>query len=149
MKTRDTDKTRAKPMPRDTRVDWPAAITHVAFMLALAAAATRCLMMETLRETFPIAPGPLGPGAATSIGLDLLYCVPALLVLIRRAVDDTYVIRWNISHILLLPLALWMAASARWADDKFAAVVSTANFVAALTLLWAASQLVRSWLRLR
>ena len=75
--------------------------------------------------------------------------MPALLVLIRRAIDDTYVIRWNISHVLMLPIAVWMALSVRWADDKFAAMVSGANFIAALALLWAASQLVRSWLRLR
>ena len=37
----------------------------------------------------------------------------------------------------------------RWADDKFADVMSAGNFIAAMALLWAMAQLVRSWARLR
>jgi O-antigen ligase len=140
---------RKNPMPRGEPVDWGGVITHGAFLLALAAAITRCLMTETLRQAFPPAPGPLGPGPATSVVLDLVCCVPALLVLIRRSVDPVYVIRWSGSHLLMLPLAIWMAISFRWSDDRFAAIVGAANFVGALALLWSASQLVRSWLRLR
>ena len=42
-----------------------------------------------------------------------------------------------------------MGPSVKWADDKFADVVSTANFFAAMALMWAMAQLVRSWARLR
>ena len=49
----------------------------------------------------------------------------------------------------MAPLAGWMALSARWADDKFAAIVSAGNFLAAMTLLWAMAQLVAERMRLR
>jgi O-antigen ligase len=146
-------KTQTARKPPATSVDWRGALTQWAFALALAVVLARCTMLEALRESFAITPGtkpyPLGPGPASSLALDLLCCVPALLVLARRAVDRNYVLRWSWSQVLLLPLIGWMALSIRWADDKFATMVSTANFVGAMALLWAAGQLVRSWLRLR
>ena len=57
MKAAHGVKAQAKSPPHRSAIDWPAMITHVAFMLALAAAVSRCLMMESLRETFPIALG--------------------------------------------------------------------------------------------
>jgi O-antigen ligase len=42
-----------------------------------------------------------------------------------------------------------MALSFRWSDDRFAAFVAISTFISSLAMLWAASQLVRSWLRLR
>ena len=152
-------KTRTKPATErsdrraDRLVDWRGGLTQVAFALALAIVIARCTILEALRDAFAVTPGtkpyPLGPGPASSLALDLLCCVPALLVLLRRAMDKGYVLRCTWSQILLAPLIGWMALSIRWADDKFAAMVSTANFVGAMALLWAASQLVRSWLRLR
>jgi O-antigen ligase len=143
-------KSATRPAPR---TDWPGALTAAAFGLALAIVVARCTLLEALRDAFPVRPGTkpyaLGPGPASSLALDLLCCVPALLVLIRRAVDRGYVLRWSWSQILLVPLIGWMALSIRWSDDKFATMVSAANFVAAMALLWAAAQLVRSWLRLR
>jgi len=146
-------KTQTARKPPATSFDWRGTLTQWAFALALAVVVARCTMLEALRESFAITPGtkpyPLGPGPASSLALDLLCCVPALLVLVRRAVDRNYVLRWSWSQVLLLPLIGWMALSIRWADDKFATMVSTANFVGAMALLWAAGQLVRSWLRLR
>jgi O-antigen ligase len=134
-------------------IDWRAALTQLAFALALALVAARCTLLETIRDPFEVSVHsttvPHGPGADTSLVLDLLCCLPALIVLARRCLDKTYTLRWSLSLVLILPLVAWMAASFRWADDKFANLVSTSNFVAAMALLWALSQIVRSWMRLR
>jgi len=140
---------------RDPRpaIDWRAMLTQAAFGLGLALVAGRCMLLETIRDPFEIRVGstaiPHGPGADTSLIFDLLCCLPAILVLVRRCLDKTYTLRWNWSLVLIVPLAFWMAASVKWADDKFADVISTANFLAAIALLWAMSQIVRSWMRLR
>lgn len=134
-------------------IDWRAMLTQTAFGLALALVACRCMLLETIRDPFEINVGgiaiPRGAGADTSLVLDLLCCIPAMLVLLRRCLDKTYTIRWGWSLVLIAPLAVWMAASVGWADDQFADVVSTGNFIAAMALLWAMSQIVRSWMRLR
>jgi O-antigen ligase len=140
---------------RDIRqpIDWRAGLTQLAFGLAVALVAARCMLLETIRDPFEISPGstpiPRGAGADTSIILNLLCCLPAILVLVRRCLDKTYTLRWSWSLFFLLPLVGWMGASIHWADDKFAAVISSANFVAAMALLWAMVQIVRSWMRLR
>ncbi len=150
-----TAKTRYYQTIRDPRpaVDWRAMITLVGFGLGLAVVAGRCMVLETVRDPFDIRvgalPSVLGAGADTSIVLDLLCCVPAILVLGRRCLDKTYTIRWSWSLLLIVPLAGWMGLSVKWADDKFADVVSTGNFIAAMALMWAMAQLVRSWARLR
>lgn len=136
-----------------SRVDWYAGLTRAAFFLVLAVAVARCTFLESLRDPFPVSPGtaayPRGPGPAWSLALDLICGLSVLLVLLRRVVDRSYVLRWSAAQLLLLPLAVWTALSVKWADDKFAAMVEAANLAAALALLWSASQLVRSWLRLR
>jgi tetratricopeptide (TPR) repeat protein len=81
--------------------------------------------------------------------LDLVAWVPALLVLARAALDRSYVIRFAWTHLLLLALALWTVLSTAWASDKFSAIVSGFHLLSAAVLLWAATQLVRSWKRLR
>src|SRR5688500_1627430 len=133
--------------------DWPARLTHFAFVLAIALVVARAMTTETLREPFDPAPesegAPRVVGPAMSLFLDLLCCVPALLVLVRRTVDRTYVIRASWSHAILAALALWMFASVFWAADRFAALVHGLGFVSALVLLWSMTQLVRSWQRLR
>lgn len=140
---------------RDPRpaIDWRAGLTQLAFGLALALVAARCMTLETIRDPFDVNVGspsiPLGAGADTAIVLDLLCCLPAILALTRRCLDKTYRLRSSWSLALILPLAVWMAFSAKWADDKFACIISTCNFVAAMALLWAMAQLVRSWMRLR
>ncbi|MGD0542457.1 MAG: hypothetical protein ABSB33_13165, partial [Tepidisphaeraceae bacterium] len=148
-------RTRYYQAVRDPRpaIDWRAMLTQGAFGLGLALVAGRCMLLETIRDPFEIRVGsaavPHGPGADASLIFDLLCCLPAILVLLRRCLDKTYTLRWNWSLVLIVPLAVWMAASVRWADDKFADVIATGNFIAAMALLWAMSQIVRSWMRLR
>ncbi|MGD0388898.1 MAG: O-antigen ligase family protein [Tepidisphaeraceae bacterium] len=150
-----TTKTHYYQAIRDPRpaIDWRAMLTQLAFGLALALAAARCMLLETIRDPFDVnvgsTPIPRGAGADTSLFLDLLCCLPAILVLGRRCLDKTYTLRCSGSLVLIVPLAGWMALSAKWADDKFADIVSTGNFLAAMALLWATAQLVRSWMRLR
>src|SRR5207344_3139349 len=76
-------------------------------------------------------------------------CIPALLVLCRRAFDKTYFIRFAWSFVPLLLIGVWAMLSAVWAADKFAAIVGGFTWLSAGVLLWAMAQLVRSWLRLR
>jgi O-antigen ligase len=128
-------------------------VTQIAFLLALSLAAARGMMLETIREPFEATPGampvPRGASAGASLILDLACCVPALLVLARRAGDRSYRLRWSASCCVLAALCIWMLISARWAGDSFSAIVSAANFSAAAAMLWAMAQLVRSWLRVR
>ncbi len=76
-------------------------------------------------------------------------CVPALLVLARRCFDRSFNLRWTRVHAVMALLAVWVGASVWWAGDKFTAAVSGVNFIAAMVLIWAASQVVRRWLHLR
>lgn len=128
-------------------------LTRAAFVLSAALVLARSTMLETLRNPLEVYPGaepvPQGPGAATSLILDLLCCMPALLVLARRAIDTTYSLRFAWSFVPLALLGLWTACSVAWAGDKFAAAVGAFHWVAACAFLWAAAQLVRDWLRLR
>ena len=48
-------------------------------------------------------------GGGHFLVLDLLCCVPAILVLVRRCLDRTYTLRWSGSLCLIVPLAAWMA----------------------------------------
>ncbi len=128
-------------------------VTQVAFYLALVLVAARATLPDALRDPFEAMPGqgpsPRAPGPTTSLLLSLLCGVPALLILLRRVLDSTYVIRWNWSHVWMGMLALWMALSPLWAADRFAAMVSSSTWIAAFVMLWSMSQLVRSWKRLR
>ncbi len=133
--------------------DWPARMTQWAFLLVVILVGARALMSESLREPFEPIPGglvaPGSPGPGTSLMLDLLCWIPALLVLARRLLDRTYVVRYSASHAMMGGVAVWMVLSVFWASDRFAAMVGAANFVSALAVLWAGAQLVRSWGRLR
>jgi O-antigen ligase/tetratricopeptide (TPR) repeat protein len=130
-------------------------LTQLAFVLLIALVVARVTMSETLREPFDVAtvPGqaapPRGAGATTSLVLDLLCCVPAMLILLRRGLDREYVVRFTIAEALLLAFAIFAALSALWSADQFAAAVTAAHLLAAAAVFWAAAQLVRSWLRLR
>jgi hypothetical protein len=136
--------------PTATRFDL---ITRVAFYLALVIVAARVGMQETLRDPLPVGPGSLAApkvaGPATSLFLDLLCCVPALLILLRRVIDSTYILRWGWSHVLMGALAAWAIFSRFWAADRFAAMISSGDLAAGFVLIWAATQLVRSHARLR
>ena len=133
--------------PRPARLDWFA----LGIMLALVIA--RGTMQEFLREPFEVLPGsevvPHAAGPATSIGLDLLCCIPALLILTRRILDKSSALRTPRSLIPLAILSGWMLLSTVWAADKFAALVNACHWSAAVSMLWAATQLVTDWRRLR
>jgi tetratricopeptide (TPR) repeat protein len=128
-------------------------LTRAAFVLAIVLVIVRATMSEIIRDEVLPVPGttaaPAVPGPATGLFLDLLFCGPAMLVLTRRAVDAGYVLRFAWSHIAMLLLACWTLLSVLWASDRFIAIVTAAHWVAALVLLWAMSQIIHSWLRLR
>src|SRR5437868_2004919 len=69
-------------------------LTQAAFVLAVALVLCRGMMNQVIRPDSNPAPGtvaaPQVPGPATSLGLDLLCCLPALLVLARRAFDPSF-----------------------------------------------------------
>jgi O-antigen ligase len=128
-------------------------LTGAAFFLSLVLVIIRALMTETIRAgnfgAFSAEYAPQAPGPATSLLMDLLFCLPALLVLARRVLDRDYALRLSWSAVPMGLLAVWAAASVIWSDDKFSAAISAANWGAALAFIWSTAQLVRSWLRLR
>ena len=69
-------------------------ITDVALFMTVALVLARGMMLETLRDAFQVEMGsqpvPRGPGAATSVILDLLCGLPALLVLLRASLDPAF-----------------------------------------------------------
>src|SRR5947209_4731572 len=97
---------------------WPEWLTWAALGLALALVVARATTSEYLRDTVEVTPGakalPRPPGPATSLGLDLLCCVPALLVLVRRVKDPAFVLRSPRSFIPLAALCAWMLVSVAW-----------------------------------
>ncbi len=141
---------RAAPVNASAHAPW---LTGAAFFLSLVLVIARAMMTETIRggnfRAFSSEYAPQGPGPATSLLMDLLFCLPALLVLVRRVIDRGYALRLSWSALPMGLLAAWAAASVIWSDDKFSAAISAANWVAALVFIWSTTQLVRSWLRLR
>lgn len=153
----DAARIRAKPNVSPEDGDDQSALgtvmTGAAFGLTLAVVIARAMLSETLREPFDVTPGgfeaPRGPGPTTTLVFDALCCLPALLVLARRAFDEEYRVRWGWSHLAAALLAGWAAVSALWSSDRFTTIVAAANFIAAAALIWSTAQLVRSWRRLR
>jgi O-antigen ligase len=128
-------------------------LTQCAFFLSLVLVIARMTMQEFLRGSALPVPGSQAAattaGPATSLLLDLLFCLPAGLVLLRRVVDPRFALRLSWSHLAMFLLAGWTLASVFWSSDKFAAIINASHWAAALMLLWSTSQLVHSWLRLR
>src|SRR5438477_6697869 len=120
-------------------------LTRVAFFLAMVIVCARVGMGEALRDLMPVGPGtvaaPKGAGPATSLFLDLMCCLPAMLILLRRVMDETYVLRWTWSFVIMGALGAWSMASRWWAADKFAAMVSSADLAAGFVLIWSGAQL--------
>jgi O-antigen ligase len=125
--------------------------TQIAFVLAVALVLARATMGDFSKSHGEpmTADTPRAAGAATQMALDLLCCLPAILVLGRRVSDREYVLRWSWAALPLGLLAVWGVLSTAWAADRFAALVAGFHLVAATAMFWAASQLVRSWMRLR
>jgi O-antigen ligase len=148
---RETLSATARPALLDDPGRW-AWLGRVALALALAVVISRCLTSEFLRDPVDPSPGaispPRGAGAATGVVVDLLSCVPALLVLLQQALERRRP-RTGVATVLLLAFGAWAALSTAWAGDKFAAAVGAAHLVAAGVLLWTFAQLVRNWAALR
>jgi O-antigen ligase len=127
-------------------------LTRFAFVLMLLLVVVRATISESVNSDFQMAgsvAAPATPGPATGLLLDLLFCIPALLVLARRLVDLSYGIRCDRAHLIMFGLGLWTLLSVFWASDKFVAAVSAAHWLAGLVMLWSASQLVVTWQRTR
>src|SRR5262245_31582240 len=98
--------TRNKPEPQVEVVQaaWGPVLTKAAFGLTIALIIARALVSETLRDAFEMTPGaspaPRGAGAAVSLVLDLICWIPALLVLVRRAIEKDYSLSVRWSHAL-------------------------------------------------
>lgn len=140
----------AEPIVAGAGVRW---LTRIATGIAMAVVVARLTMMETLRDPMPVAPDaqrfPAGAGASTSLLLDLLACVPALLVLARRRFDASYTLSFAWSPLVLLGLGVWAVLSTLWASDTFAAAVSSFHLFSAAVMLWAVAQIVRDRAYLR
>ena len=142
----------AKSSQADPLID-PDLYTQLAFILTLALIIARAIMTENARDSVDaVIKGLTAPRTISAGGilfLDALCTVPAILVLMRRVCDRTYVIRWTWSCLLIGLLAIWAMCSIAWSTDKFLTLISAANTFASATLIWSTAQLVRSWLRLR
>src|SRR5262245_11891436 len=153
VKTRNKTDARAVDEHKSAARRSLAILTRISFVLVIALATARATFLETLRDPTPIVPGamdaPAAPGPTTSLVLNLLCCLPALLILVRRVFEKTCSVRFTWTHALLILLALWAIASTLWSSDKFAAAITSSHLLAAAAMFWAASQLVRSWLRVR
>src|SRR5215472_14763953 len=127
-------------------------LTRIAFVLMLLLVVVRATISESVNSDFQMAgsvAAPSTPGPATGLLLDLLFCIPALLILARRLVDLSYSIRCDRAHLIMFALGLWTLLSVFWASDKFVAAVSAAHWISGLVMLWSASQLVVTWQRMR
>jgi cytochrome c-type biogenesis protein CcmH/NrfG len=128
-------------------------ITRLALGLLLAIVITRFTTEEFTRDVWDVVPGGMAaaraPGAATGLVLDLLSALPLLAILLRASLDPQFQLRHRWSHLPMFALGFWAIASVAWSSDKFLAAVTASHLLAGFCLLWATSQLVRSWLHLR
>lgn len=127
------------------RLRW---FSSIAFVLALTLVATRATMLETIRDDF--VPGaPRGPGPIQSTILDWLSILPALFVLLRRALDVRFTLVFAPAHVLFGLLGVWAVASAAWSVDSYATLVSSTKLLAAASIGWTFTQTVRRWSEFR
>lgn len=122
------------------------AFSLIALWLGLALVGCRALMPEGIRGTDdPLAGGVISPavaGPAGTLVLDLLFCIPALLVLGRRALDPGYRLVFRVSTIPMLLLGVLAMISPLWAADRFVAAIGAAHLLTAVVFLWSMSQLI-------
>ncbi len=128
-------------------------LTRAAMAILLALVVARATTMEYLRDPLQVMPGagviPRGVGAAAGVLLDWLCLTPVILVLTRRTLDRDFRLRGMASHLSAATLAIWVAISVAWSSDRFAAMMGASHWIAAIGILWAASQLIDDWRRLR
>ena len=109
--------------------------------------------MRDVVPVVPLAAGDVAPpraaGPAVGALLDAAALLCALLVLLRAALDRSYLLRRTWSVALLAALALLAFASALWAGDRFAAAAGASTWVAAAALVFTFAQTVRNWSRFR
>src|SRR6478752_5768396 len=97
----------------DTAARWHGShwLTRAALLLAIAVVFARATSLETLRNPLEVTPGsgavPRGTGPAEGLWLDLLACLPALLVLGRRVFDPACTLRFAWSVVPMLALGAW------------------------------------------
>lgn len=141
------------PIERTEEPQTHAWLTRSAMLIALGVVIARATMLEIVRDPFEASPNvlgaPRGPGAGTGVVLNVLAMLPAILVLIRSLMDRSFAVRFTLVHGLLLGLGAWAVVSMAWSADKFVALVQAMHLLAAFMLVWAVSQVVRSWQRLR
>src|SRR5437016_4715288 len=73
---------------------WGPLLTQTALVITIGVVVARVLMPETLRDPFEVSFGsesaPRGAGPVSSLVLDLISCLPAMLVMARCAVEKGY-----------------------------------------------------------
>lgn len=137
--------------PLDAPADYIGAriLTRFALALALVLAAVRATMLEGVREA-PLQPlDPVPPGAATTLILDLLSCIPAALVLLRRLIDTTFRLHGSWVFGIWSLFASLALLSSIWTSDRWLTLVSSPQLISLGLLGWAVFQSVRRWDQLR
>src|SRR5258708_3402003 len=80
-------------------------LTRFAFVLMILLVIVRASIPEVLRNDLLPVPGataaPAVPGPATGLFLDLLFCLPAMLILTRRLLDSTFTLRYTWAHLTM------------------------------------------------
>ena len=108
------------------------------------------LLVTAGSEKMPVAPGP-----AESVTLDLLFCLPAGLVLLRRLLRNESTSNAGntqlriTSFLALAILSFWMLISFTWTADKFSSLIASTKWISCVALAWASKELVTDWKRFR
>lgn len=101
-----TEPARVAPVPAGA-----SQLLQIALIVAISVVIAKSTMMESLRDPFGItpnaAPYPRGQGPASGLVLDLLACVPALLVCIHRVLQKRPIVRKSLACWLGGGFAIW------------------------------------------
>ncbi|HQY88738.1 MAG TPA: O-antigen ligase family protein, partial [Tepidisphaeraceae bacterium] len=124
-------------------------LTRIAFGMALAIVGVRATILEAPRELLNGAGAPASPLAGTSLTLDLLSCLPALLVVIRRLIDPEFRIKKSPVHLIWMMLAFFALISTSWASDRYLTLVTAPQLISIGALSWTIMQCVQRWEHLR
>ncbi len=124
-------------------------LTRCALAVALILAAVRATMLEGAREA-PLQPlDPVPPGAASTLILDLLCCIPAALVLMRRFIDSSFKLHGSWVFGIWSIFASLALLSSVWSSDRWLTLVSSPQLMSLGLLGWAVFQSVRRWDQVR